>query len=99
MADPPSPQSQEEVPVIHPPLEESHEQPAQPGKERVSRELKNLDSGLNGPAWECKGTHGRCLRVRTTGIQGEQEFNESSDNTRPIQDPKELENPRKRMDK
>lgn len=71
-------------------------QPEQPRRERVSRELKNLESGLDGPSWECKEMHGRHLRVKTTGIEDEDEFKDSWDNTQPIQDP---EHPAERLDK
>ena len=62
----------------------------------MSRELKNLESGLDGPSWECTEMHGRRLRVRTTGLDDENEYKDSWDNTLPIQ---ETGNPEEPLDK
>ena len=63
------------------PLEET------PRPRKGQRELRNLDSGLDGKAWECSGTHERRrLRVRTTGVQEEDEYQDNWDNTVPAQD-------------
>ena len=73
-----SPEPQIEAPVIQTPPEAIPEQTSQPRKEWMSRELKNLKSELNGPSWECKETqYGWCLRVRTTGIEEEEEFKDA----------------------
>lgn len=76
--------TQEGTPNDHTPLAETEPQPqpTQTSKERISREVINLDSGLNGPAWEFKEMHGRRLRVRTTWIHEKQEAPyDSWDNT------------------
>ena len=39
-----------------------------PKPTKVSRELRNLESELDGHAWTCNKEHGRQLRVRTAGI-------------------------------
>ena len=44
-----------------------------PRPRRISRELQNLKSHLNGPSWGCTENHGRRLRVRTAGIQEQYE--------------------------
>ena len=51
-----------------------------------SRELKNLDSGLDGKAWGCSTNHGRRLIVRTTKMNEEEEYSEHWNNTTLIND-------------
>lgn len=53
-----------------------------PIKTKVPRMLSNLDTGLNGNAWACNKNHGPRYRIRRTKF--EEEFQESWDNTRPV---------------
>ena len=75
---------------------EPQDQVEQPKNTKCRRELKNLETGLNGPSWECTENHGRCLRVKTTGIEDKTEYQDSWNNTVPIQ---ETENPEDLLDK
>ena len=55
------------------------EQTSEP--KRLSRELKNLESGLDGPAWQGTETRGSRLRVRTTGILEELQDEDKDEET------------------
>ena len=55
-----------------------------PSNKKSDLALRRLDSGLDGNHWECTETHRRHLRVRTTGIQEEEEYLDSWDNTIPV---------------
>ena len=76
---PPTPNSDEPAPTEHPdttqePTEEGpitevpQEEPTQRAPQK-SREESNLESGLNGPSWQCNEDHGRRLRRRTYFIE------------------------------
>ena len=52
-----------------------------PADPKGSRMLKNLESNLDGKAWACTDTHKRRLRVRTAGIEEEDEYYDHWDNT------------------
>ena len=62
------------------PAETPAETPA-PAAPKGSRMLKNLESNLDGKAWACTDTHKRRLRVRTAGIEEEDEYYDHWDNT------------------
>ena len=70
------------------------EAPKQP---KESRELKNLESGLNGPSWRCTTDHGRRMRVRAVGL--EDEYNESWDNVRLLDEEEDRESDNEPMEK
>ena len=55
-----------------------------PKSTKGQRELKNLDSKLDGHTWECTETHRPRLRVRTTGVEEESEYQDSWNNIVPI---------------
>ena len=57
-----------------------------PQHTKVPRALRNLESNLDGKAWECTETHGSRLIVRTTEIQEEEEYQDSWDNTISMED-------------
>ena len=60
-----------------------------PTRRPVSRELRNLESGLDGEAWQpCPTEHGRRMRVRAVDFKEEDEFTETPDNVRYL-DPEE----------
>ena len=70
--------------TIPPPTETPAETPAgtqEPAAPKGSRMLKKLESNLDGKAWACTDTHKRRLRVRTTGIEEEDEYYDHWDNT------------------
>ena len=52
---------------------------------KVCRMLKNLNSGLDGNKWGYSQTHRPRLRVRTTGLQEGDEYQDSWDNTIPVE--------------
>ena len=54
----------------------------EPQKTKVPRMLRNLNSGLDGSKWGCSQTHGPRLRVKRTEF--EEKFQDSWDNTRPV---------------
>ena len=56
-----------------------------PATPKVSRMLQNLKSNLDGRAWECTDTHRPRLRVKTTGINEEDEYLDHWDNTIPVE--------------
>ena len=56
-----------------------------PAAPKGSRMLKNLESNLDGKAWACTNTHRRRLRVKTTGINEEDEYYDHWDNTIPLE--------------
>ena len=47
--------------------------------------VRNLKSDLDGKAWECTDTHRPRLRVKTTGINEEDEYYDHWDNTIPLE--------------
>ena len=55
-----------------------------PRPRRISRELQNLKSDLNGPSWGCTENHGSRLRVRTAGVQ--EQYEDSWDNVIQLQE-------------
>ena len=57
-----------------------------PAAPKGSRMLKNLESNLDGKAWACTDTHKRRLRVRTAGIEEEDEYYDHWDNTIQLED-------------
>ena len=58
---------------------------------KLPRILRNLETGLDGKKWECTETHRPRLRIRTTGVQEEDEYQDSWDNTIPTEDKKTTE--------
>ena len=56
-----------------------------PSNTKLPPALRKLKTGLDGKAWECTDTHRPRLRVRTTGIQEEEEYQDSWDNTIPAE--------------
>ena len=90
------PQAQEEPPQQPTPEEEqpeTMETPAEvPKPPKGSRELRNLGSELDGPAWTCRQDHGRRLRVRTTGMH------ESWNNVIDIQEEEETKTKEERLE-
>ena len=58
----------------------------QPTVQKLPASVKRLQSNLDGKAWECTDTHRPRLRVKTTGIQEEEEYMESWDNTIPAEE-------------
>ena len=67
-----------------------------PKRTRVSRELKNLKSDLDGPSWECTTDHGRRLRVRRVGL--EEECNDSWNNVILLDEEEETRNQEEPME-
>ena len=55
-----------------------------PSDTKSSLAQRRLGTGLDGNYWQCKESHGRRLRVRTTGLQEEEEYMDSWDNTIPV---------------
>ena len=56
-------------------------------RRRISREVEKLKSNLDGPSWECKGTHGRrSLRVTKTGLETGPDYQGTWDNVIKIED-------------
>ena len=53
----------------------------QPTVQKLPASVRQLQSNLDGKAWECTDTHRPRLRVKKTGIQEEEEYLESWDNT------------------
>ena len=60
-----------------------------PKKQKGSRELKNLESDLNGPSWRCTTDHGRRMRVRAVDL--EDEYQETWDNVRLLDEEEDRE--------
>ena len=81
----PKPETPTQVPEVK--QEPSEETPKQPST-KIPRALKNLKSSLDGKQWECTENHGRRLRVRTTEVQDGAEYQDSWDNTIPIENTK-----------
>ena len=67
---PPEPEIKQE------PMEEPSPSPVvtEPAPTKVPMALRKLQSNLDGKAWECTDTHRPRFRVRTTGIQEEDEY-------------------------
>ena len=63
--------------------QEPHIETTPPKSNKGQRELRNLESKL-GPAWECTETHRPRLRVKTTGVEEESEYQDSWNNIVPI---------------
>ena len=61
----------------------------QPAVQKLPASIKRLQSNLDGKAWECTDTHRPHLRVKTTGIEEEEEYLESWDNTIPAEEYKQ----------
>ena len=57
----------------------------EPVSTKIPMALRKLQSNLDGKAWECTDTHRPRLRVRTTGIQDEDEYQDNWDNTVPAE--------------
>ena len=57
----------------------------QPVSPKIPMALRKLQSNLDGKAWECTDTHRPRLRVRTTGIQEEDEYQDHWDNIVPAE--------------
>ena len=57
----------------------------EPVSTKIPMALRKLQSNLDGKAWECTDTHRPRLRVRTTGIQEEDEYQDNWDNTVPAE--------------
>ena len=76
-----------EVPTQNPEVkQEPLDETPKPQRTKVPRALRNLESNLEGKAWESTETHGPRLRVRTTEIQEEEEYQDSWDNTISMED-------------
>ena len=58
---------------------------------KIPMALRKLQSNLDGKAWECTDTHRPRLRVKTTGINEEDEYMDHWDNTIPAKDKKAVE--------
>ena len=83
----PLPATQPETTQQNPQVkQEPMEQTPKPSSTKGQREIRNLESGLNGKAWECTETHRPRLRVKTTGIKEEEEYMGSWDNTIPAKE-------------
>ena len=58
-------------------------------RRRISRKVEKLKSNLDGPSWECKGTHGRrSFRVTKTGLETGPDYQGTWDNVIEIEDTK-----------
>ena len=56
-------------------------------RRRISRKVEKLKSNLDGPSWECKGTHGRRnLGVTKTGLETGPDYQGTWDNVMEIED-------------
>ena len=87
----------EEGPITELPQEERTQT-----KPRKSREESNLETGLNGPKWQCTETHGRRLRYRNNFTEENEEpghewDSENWDNIHHIED-QDLEAHKKKRD-
>ena len=78
----PAPEEPTQEPEIK---QEPMDETPKPPSTKVPKALRNLESNLDGKAWECTETHRPRLRVRTTGIQNEEEYQDNWDNTIPAE--------------
>ena len=86
----PTPEEPSQEPEIkQEPLEETttpiSPEVTKPASTKVPMALRKLQSNLDGKAWECTDTHRPRLRVRTTGIQNEDEYQDNWNNTIPAE--------------
>ena len=65
--------------------QEPMDETPKPPNTKVPIALRKLESNIDGKAWECTDTHRRASRVRTTGIQNEEEYQDNWDNTIPAE--------------
>ena len=87
-AEEPAQEKPQEKEVKQEPIEETtmpnDPETTTPSNNKPNLAQKRLGSGLDGNYWKCSETHGRRLRVRTTGLQEEEEYLDSWDNTIPV---------------
>ena len=66
--------------TITPPTTQEIPLPTTP---KIPAAVRRLQSNLDGQAWGCSDTHGPRLRVRTTGVEEEEEYLDSWNNIVP----------------
>ena len=80
------------VPTQDPEIkQEPLEETPNPQSTKILRALRNLESNIEGKAWECTETHRQRLRARKTGIHKEEEYQDNWENMIPAENIKTAE--------